>query len=546
MSDSLSLRVVARRLLIAAVAVAGALGLFAAVGPEPVALKNGATAGPLSLVGPLLAVAFVLVLRRPALGLFLAVVFGSIALHGPVAGLASAAKDVFWPTVSDFDNLMILVFTATMLGMVHVAIVGGGFADLARRIAGSGSSDAETPARRTRLSAYVLGLAIFFDDYANSLVVGSSIRPLADRTGVSRAKLAYLVDATSASVAGVAIVSTWVGFEVGLLQDRIEAFAGIAEAGYGVFLALLPYRFYCILTIVFAGLIAWSGRDYGPMRAAELRAKPIVDADETERRDGHWLHAMGPVLMVLVAVLGLDTVLGWDKGGSLLDRFLAGADASGLKVLAAAGGLGALSAVLLAVGRGALSLKDALVAFGHGIAVTAPVLVILVCAMAMRAVCDAAGTPSYLAAMLGGISGMWMPVACFFVAALVAFMTGSSWATMGILLPIVVPLGAAAPGPDGIFLLGASAAVLDGAIFGDHCSPISDTTVMSSAASGCAHDEHVITQLPYALTVMLAAAIFGYVATAWLEVPAWTAWLPASIALTTVVFVFGRKKAPVA
>ena len=513
-----------KRGVLAAAAVGGALWLFSRFGPAAVLLKDGRSAGALTLVGPLAAVAFVLVLRSPALGLFLAVLTGAIALHGPLGGVMHAATDVFGPTLASADNLLILAFTAAMLGMVHVAMAAGGFADLARRIARGADQGSGAPQRRTRLATWLLGMAVFFDDYANSLVVGASMRPLADRTGVSRAKLAYLVDATSAAVAGVAIVSTWVGFEVGLLGDQLERFEGIADGGYGVFLALIPYRFYCLLTIVFAFMIALTGRDFGPMRAAEAAARPQADTSQDAGTGrAHWLDAMAPVLVVLGAVLTIDTGLGWSTEGSLMDKFLAGADKNGLKVLAIAGGLGALTSIVGSVARGLLGVGTALRAFGHGLWMTAPVLAILICAMAMRVVCENAGTPQYLAAMLGGAHGVWMPVTSFLVAGLVAFMTGSSWATMGILLPIVIPLAAVEPGPGAVWLLAASAAVLDGAIFGDHCSPISDTTVMSSAASGCPHDEHVVTQLPYALTVMLAAAGLGYVGIALTGWPAWVA-----------------------
>ncbi len=496
----------------------------------------------LSLVGPLAAVALVLALQRAALGLFLAVLLGAVAVFGPLTGLKVAAVDVFAPTLTSTDNLLILAFTATMLGMVHVAMAGGGFQDLAWRIARSAGGHPASARRRTRMATWLLGLAIFFDDYANSLVVGSSIRPLADRTGVSRAKLAYLVDATSAAVAGVAIVSTWVGFEVGLLDDQIGRFSGIADAGYGVFLAALPFRFYCLLTVVFAGLVAWTGRDFGPMRAEEARAQAAYDEPEAPTGAAHWLDAMGPVLVVLATVIGLDLWFGRAAAGDLLARFIAGADAAGLQVLAAAGVVGSVGAIVGAIGRRLLSPRAALSAWISGVRAMLPVLVILICAMSMRAVCDQAGTPSYLAAMLTGVAGAWVPLISFFIAALVAFMTGSSWATMGILLPIVVPLAATHPGPASVWLLGATAAVLDGAIFGDHCSPISDTTVMSSAASGCPHDVHVWTQLPYAATVMVAAALFGYAGTAWLDLSAPMALLLATLALAAVIRGFGRRQ----
>ncbi|MBP47423.1 MAG: sodium:proton antiporter, partial [Myxococcales bacterium] len=169
-----------------------------------------------------------------------------------------------------------------------------------------------------------------------------------------------------------------------------------------------------------------------------------------------------------------------------------------------------------------------------------PVLLILVAAMSMRLVCEHAGTPNYLAELISDVHTMWVPLASFLVSALVAFMTGSSWATMGIMLPIVVPLAAVDMGPQGVWLLASAAAVLDGAIFGDHCSPISDTTVMSSAAAGCPHDEHVVTQLPYAVTVMVAAAGFGYVGVSLGWWGALTALALASVSLWLFLMLMGR------
>ena len=517
--------------------------------------------GPSSLVGPLLAVALVLGLGRPALGLLLAVIGASLVLVGPIDGMRHSVVEVFAPTLASRDNQLVLLFTATMLGMVQVAVAGGGFAALARRISGDAGVDRAKAARRTRMSTWLLGLGIFFDDYANALVVGSSMRPLADRTGVSRAKLAFLVDATSAAVAGMAIVSTWVGFEVGLLGDLSIHFGDLtgaaagetgeaaASSGYAIFLALVPYRFYCFSILALAGLIAWSGRDFGPMLRAERRMV-LEDGDQgaaaaaadSGAEGAHWLDAVLPVGSVLAGVIGIDLWLGRAAEGGALARFIAGAEAGGLATLCAAGLFGSVLAISLARMRGTLTIGAASRAWARGIVSMGPIFVILVAAMSMRVVTEAAGTPVYLAALVGSASGPWLPVVSFLTAGLVAFLTGSSWATMGILLPIVVPLGGALVAGGGHigWLLAAAAGVLDGAIFGDHCSPISDTTVMSSAASGCPHDEHVRTQLPYALAAMLVAALVGYVATAWLEWPAWTAW-PATLGLlVALVYGFGR------
>jgi Na+/H+ antiporter NhaC len=485
------------------------------------------------------------------MGLLLGVIIGCMALNGPFGGLRHAVLDVLGPTLTSRDNQLITIFTLAMLGMVHVSIASGGFADLARRISAGAHAGARAVARRTRMASVLLGLAIFFDDYANALVVGSSMRPLADRTGVSRAKLAFLVDATSAAVAGIAIVSTWVGFEVGLLGEHQIAFESVAGSPYGIFLAILPYRYYCLFTIAFALLIAWSGRDYGPMLTQERQAarsvasEPEQPAEEAGR--AHFLDAIVPVLLVLSCVIGLDIYLGAEAGGGPIDRFTAGAEAAGLQVLAIAGVIGTISALAITISRRLLRPEAALKAWYEGVRNMLPVIVVLMSAMAMRTVTEHAGTQDYLAAMLGQMPGQWMPLVSFLTAGVVAFLTGSSWATMGIMIPIVIPLAALVPGADAShfgWLLASGAAVLDGAIFGDHCSPLSDTTVMSSAASDCPHDLHVITQLPYALTVMLIAALTGYVGTAMLAWPPWAAYGPGLALILMVVYGVGQPIVP--
>ena len=501
-----------------------------------------------SLLGPLTAVALVLLLRQAALGLLLAVFTGAIAMHGLWGGVQHGVVEVFWPTLADTDNLMIIGFTLSMLGMVHVGMAGGGFAHLARAIASGVQGGGKVAARRARVATMLLGLAIFFDDYANALVVGTSMRPLADRTGVSRAKLAFLVDATSASVAGIALVSTWVGFEIGLLGEQARHFEAVAGSPYGIFLALLPYRFYCVFIIVFAAMLAWTGRDFGPMRQHEVEAAgrlAVVDGPDNSvvNSRAHWLDAMTPVGVVLLTVIVGDLWFGRHAPGGPVARFVAGADAAGLQVLVVAAGLGSLTAIGGAAIRRLLGLWTALRAWLSGVVKMWQVVVILVAAMAMRVITEQAGTQDYLAALLGDAAGPWMPLISFITAGVVAFLTGSSWATMGILLPIVIPLAATVPGagdePAG-WLLASAAAVLDGAIFGDHCSPISDTTVMSSAATDCPHDVHVLTQLPYALTAMLVAASVGYVGTAMLSWPAWSAWLPGVLLLVVITKTLGR------
>ncbi len=508
-------------------------------------IAEGRPIGARSLVGPLLAVILVLLLRRPATALVIAVVAATMIDRPPLEG-ATALLAVTRDTLIGGDNQLVLIFTIAMLGMVHIGIDSGAYGALARAMAGGA---ARPSPRRARMATTLLGLVIFFDDYANSLVVGGSMRDTCDRAGVSRAKLAYLVDATSAAVAGVALVSTWVGFEVGLLGDLRSAFTGVAASPYGIFVALLPYRFYCLATIAAALIFAWTGRDFGPMRRAEHHAAsattqvPAESANGAKVRDALW-----PVFIVLGVVVAANIGFGLHKVGatdaSVVDVFVAGADVVGLKALALGGVLGLLVAGA-AGARAGLGVAGAARSALRGVAGMAPVLVLLLAAMSMRAATTDAGTPLWLAALLGESAGAALPLAAFLVSALVAFLTGSSWATMGILLPVVVPLAAPLAAAHPAWLLAATAAVLDGAIFGDHCSPLSDTTVMSSAAAGVSHDEHVWTQIPYALLVMVVVALFGYIGVSVFDLAPWQGLLLSVGCLAAVIRLVGRPQPPV-
>ena len=522
------------------------------------AIAEGRPIGARSLIGPLLAVVLVLLLRRPATALVIAVVAATMVDRPPLEG-AMALVTVTRDTLVGGDNQLVLIFTIAMLGMVHIGIDSGAYGALARAMAGGATRPS---ARRARMATTLLGLVIFFDDYANSLVVGGSMRDTCDRAGVSRAKLAYLVDATSAAVAGVALVSTWVGFEVGLLGDLRSAFEGVAASPYGIFVALLPYRFYCLATIAAALIFAWTGRDFGPMRRAEQQAAHAsVTTEAAKPSDAKVRDALWPVFVVLGVVVfanigfglralggahdGLWQTLAAGADAGAVDIFVAGADVVGLKALALGGVLGLLVAAT-AGARAGLGFGGAMRSALRGVAGMAPVLVLLLAAMSMRAATTDAGTPLWLAALLGESTGAALPLAAFLVSALVAFLTGSSWATMGILLPVVVPLAAPLAAVHPAWLLAATAAVLDGAIFGDHCSPLSDTTVMSSAAAGVSHDEHVWTQIPYALLVMIAVAIFGYIGVAVFDWAPWQGLLLAVGCIAGLIRLLGVKPVAIA
>tara|TARA_Y100001978_G_scaffold8236_1_gene6928 strand:+ start:706 stop:2391 length:1686 start_codon:yes stop_codon:yes gene_type:complete len=522
------------RILIPPVAAA----LLCAILPE-----RGGTDG-WSLFPPILAIVIAVVSGRLVWGLCLALFSGAlIALPAevpfyvrPLHALHMAAVDFVWMPLRESFQLFILGFTASLIGMVRVISIAGGTRGIAEALVRKAAS-----ARSTRLATALLGLAIFFDDYANTIVVGTTMRPITDRFRISREKLAYLIDSTAAPVAGVAIISTWIGFEVGLFGDAMESL-GTGVSGYELFFRALPARFYCLLTLFFLLVSTLMRRDYGPMLRAERRAsqynqplapdaRPMTgDAHRVpEHRDiaGHWGIAVLPVGLVILGVL---TGMHWDARGTeaviaargenaLFSRTYWTAvfsNADGAKVMFLSSLAGSGLAFILA--RTRRSLRDGshplkmptiLRTWTSGITGFSYALLILVLAWAIKEMCQAVHTSDYLIGALENVlDPRFLPLIVFGLAAAVAFSIGTSWTTMALLLPTMLPV--AYQMGDITLVVLVAAAVLDGAIFGDHCSPISDTTVLSSIAASCDHIAHVRTQAPYAITTMLVAAIFGY------------------------------------
>lgn len=502
--------------------------------------------GWLSVLPPLIAIGLALVARQVVLALLLGVWVGAFIIHGdPLTAFLRLGDHYLVDALADRSHASIVLFSTILGGMVGIlsrsGATDGVVEALARRVRTRNGGQAATAA---------MGTAIFFDDYANTLLVGNAMRPLTDRLRISREKLAYLVDSTAAPVATVAVISTWVGFEVGLIQDAMVR-AGLAGSGYAFFLRSLPFNFYPLLTLAFVYMVAVSGRDFGAMRQAEQRAQtrgevlrpgaqPALDTSGlAPERSGSpaspWL-AVGPLLLVILTTVGgllwsgRQAVLaaGGEPG---LRALLNSADS--LSVLMWASLTGSLVAAAAARLSGRLSLRAAVEAWLEGARAMLIAMVILVLAWSLGAVCEDLGTGRWLVEVSrGALSARLLPVFTFLVAAAVSFATGTSWGTMAILMPIIFPLGTALPlagglaaGPAETILLASVSAVLAGAVFGDHCSPISDTTIMSSMASGSDHVDHVRTQLPYALTVAVAAVLLGYLPAGfgfkpWLSLPA--------------------------
>lgn len=469
--------------------------------------------GILSLAPAALAIGLAFLTRSVILSLFAAVWCAGIILQGgdPVAGLVQAVDPFLVGAIADKDHVKIVLFSVFIGAMVGVMAKGGGTAALVR----AASRFARTR-RSAQVTSWLAGLVVFFDDYANCLIVGNGMRPLTDRLTVSRAKLAYLVDSTAAPIATLALVSTWVGFEVGLVQEGLEK-AGIARDPYAFFVEGWAYRFYPILTIVFVGAVAILGRDFGPMLAAERRAQadgPPADAPSATSPDAVQRGRLFLGLLPILTLVGVTVGVLWHDG-----KRAAPPDARLFEILGAASSYdamlkGALAGLIVACAVGlalrALGLEPTVKAAIGGMQELFEALTILFLAWALGSAMKELHAAEYLVSVLDQrLPAALLPTVIFLVGALISFATGTSFGTMAILMPIVIPLAFALAPNDIAIVLASSGSVLAGATFGDHCSPISDTTVLSSLGAGCDLVEHVATQLPYALVVGGISIVFG-------------------------------------
>jgi Na+/H+ antiporter NhaC len=374
---------------------------------------------------------------------------------------------------------------------------------------------------------------IFIDDYANTMIVGSTMRPVTDRRRISREKLAFLVDATAAPIAGIALISTWVGYEISQLEKAADTL-DIAMSGYAMFLDALGFRFYCIVMIAFVLLGAYFGSDFGPMARAERRtresgklldddARPMSDRSLSSAEAHPGIQVRASVAVIpLVALLVFFLCEMWIFGGGLTRpiwdvlRPSAWRDVFGtadsIPLLARASGFGLAIAIAMVLLVSRVPLGAIARAVGIGIRGAMVPIGILILAWSLQAACNDLQTGTFLAnALAEVVSPLVFPALVFVVAGVTAFATGTSFGTMAIVIPTAIPVAFRLDGDIyGPVTVLSVAAVLDGAIFGDHCSPISDTTIMSSAASACDHLAHVRTQMPYSLTVAAMALCLGY------------------------------------
>lgn len=509
----------------------------------------------LSLLPPLLAIILALILKEVYVSLFIGVVSGAaimaVTATGSWTGIGTAfltAIDTYIiDAVADHDHAAILVFSLLIGGMVAVISQNGGMQGIVNRL----SRFAKTP-KSSQLTTFFMGLLIFFDDYANTLVVGNTMRPVTDRMKISREKLAYLVDSTAAPVAALAFVTTWIGAELGYIGDGITNLQGFPadQSPYLIFLNSLAYSFYPLLTLLFIVMLILTGRDFGPMLKAERRARStgqvnrirkFVEAqnltDEFSPLEGVVPKARYAVIPVLVLVIGVMLGLwatGYDAATweaeegflNALSTTIGNSDSYAALLWASLTSL--IVAVILSGIGGRMSLRNGIDSMVSGFKAMLSALIILTLAWALSGVTADMHTAGFLTDLLGhNISPVWIPALAFLISAVVAFSTGSSWSTMAIIYPIIVPLAWESTRNIGLpiedampILYNAVACVLAGSVMGDHISPISDTTVLSSLATRCDHIDHVRTQLPYSMLVGTVALGFGTIPAA-LGLPAW-------------------------
>ncbi|MFO8053589.1 MAG: Na+/H+ antiporter NhaC family protein [Bacteroidales bacterium] len=528
----------------------------------------------MSILPPLLAIFMALLFKEVFTALFAGLLLGTSIIEyysgGNIImslgrGFLSIVDTYILNALSNKGHLSIIVFSLLIGGMVNIITRNGGMKGVVNRL----SVYANT-ARSGQFVTWLLGFLIFFDDYANTLVVGNTMRPVTDRLKVSRQKLAYIVDSTAAPVASIAFVTTWIGAELSYISDGIETL-GMNQTPYNVFINSLAYAFYPVFTLIFILFIIGKRRDFGPMLKAERKARHREPGEEAGKGLRHFdrqneFKAVGnikhksfnAIIPVIVIILGAFSGLiytgiqatGWSGELSFM-RNMSGVigQADTYKALLWASWGGLLTAVLLTLGQKLLSLEDTVKSMINGFRTMLTAIIILVLAWCIAEVTRHMHTADFISQILleMEMAPFMVPALTFIMAALVAFSTGSSWGTMAILYPLILPASWMICQESGLdqqasmsIFYNVVSTVLAGSVLGDHCSPISDTTILSSLASSCHHIDHVRTQLPYALTVGAVAIVMGTIPSAY-GISSFILFPLGIGALFLVVHLFGKK-----
>ncbi len=494
-----------------------------------------------ALVPPVIAILLALITKEVYSSLIIGIIAGGFIFAGGnfETAINHVLFDGFVASLSDSYNMGIIVFLVLLGMLVSLMNKAGGSAAFGRWASKHIKSRVGA-----QLATVLLGCLIFIDDYFNCLTVGSVMRPVCDEKKVSRAKLSYLIDATAAPVCIIAPISSWAAAVAGFARG-----AG-AESGISLFVQAIPYNFYALFTILMMVVLAVSKVDYGPMKLHEKNALDkgdlftsgdrVSNEDEAINPKGKVIDLVLPVVVLIVTcVIGMIYSGGFFSGESFIDAF-SNSDASVGLVIGSA--IAIVFAVVYFLIRRVISFKDIMASLPDGFKAMVPAILILTCAWTLKAMTDSLGAKIFISQLVEGSAGalqMLLPAIIFLIAVGLSFATGTSWGTFGILIPIVLSVFE----PTNPLMIIAISACMAGAVCGDHCSPISDTTIMASAGAQCNHINHVSTQLPYALTVagisFVTYVLAGFLAQFGLAIVA----LPVGAVLTVAVLIGIKAKA---
>ena len=472
-------------------------------------------AGALSVLPPVIAVVLALITKEVFSSLMIGILTGTCIYSfglGDSMPIITTVEHAFTLMVDKVD-FSIIIFCSLLGSLVYVIAMAGG-----SRAYGKWAATKIKGRKSAMLATSGLGVLIFIDDYFNCLTVGTVMRPVTDTYKISRAKLAYIIDSPAAPLCIIAPISSWAA----AVGSNIKA-TGAFESEMDAFISTIPWNFYALLSIIMVIMIAIGNFDFGPMRRAEIaaaRGEEVRDNVATDNEqmtvhaDGGVLDMVLPIISLIIfctlSLLYVGGYWGADPAYHTIGAAFGNTSAGPALVLGSFGAL--LVALIMFVGRRLLDLKTFMQGVLRGVQAMIPANMILVLAWTISGVCrDLLQTPLFISTLVqndGGLFGSMLPPIIFLIACFLSFSTGTAWGTFGILIPIIVPV-AQAIDPTGSLIIIALSATLAGSVFGDHCSPISDTTILSSAGSGCMHIEHVSTQLPYAC-VIAASALVGY------------------------------------
>lgn len=507
-----------------------------------IAFQNASKFKFLTLIPPIVSILLAFITKNVVISLFIGILSGSFLLSlnstNFILALPQSFIDFIYRalnSLADPWNAGIILQVLAIGGVIHLVAKMGGAKAIAISLADKAKSS-----KGTQIITWFLGLLVFFDDYANSLIVGPIMRPVSDKMNISRERLAFIIDATAAPIAGLAIISTWIGLEVGLINDAFSGI-GLNNDAFGIFLQTIPYRFYNILILAFVIITIILAKDFGPMRKAEIKAKQSdfnnLDTKHNDSIQSELEPKVGVKLSIWNAIIPIGTLIvtsliffyysGYTSivnGDNIelqnlmvkspwsflsIKEAFSSADASVALFQSAI--ISSIVAILMAVSKKIFKVSEAIEIWIDGMKSLLMTAVILILAWSLSSVIKDLGTAKFLVTLLSGsMPAFLLPSVIFILGSIISFSTGTAYGTMGILMPLAIPL-AHSINPDISFIVISTSAVLTGAIFGDHCSPISDTTILSSMGAGCNHIDHVKTQMPYALFVASITVLFGYI-----------------------------------